>query len=274
MIKELILYPDERINIASADVRYFNDELFTLIDDMKDTIETNNIEGLAAIQIAVPLSVVVVKDPDGNWQEFINPRILKVKGKATSLETSAYLPNIEEEIPRHEKITFIYQDRTGKQHSMSAEGKYGFLLQRKFDYTFGGTFANKLDRKNRKRVEKNLSLSGATGEFNTNSTISKREYFKSIMSKLLFFEALTLFAPLFDFTEETLHSMYKYDIFATASSLFLVIAYFAYAKYEASRVISCTGCQVVSFTAVAVKYFLIIVILFVGSYYLVNPNIG
>jgi len=273
MVKELILYPDERINIASADVRHFNDELFTLIDDLKDTIESHNAEGLAAIQIAVPLSVVVVKDPEGSWQEFINPRVLKVKGKTTSVETSLYLPNIEEEIPRHEKISFVYQDRTtGEQHSMSAEGKYGFLLQRKFDYTFGGTFANKLDRKNRKRVEKNLSISGATGEFNANSTISKREYFKSVMSKLLFFEFLTLFAPLFNMEKETLASLYSYDIFATIASLFLVVAYFAYAKYEASRVISCTGCQVVSFTAVAVKYLLIIIVLFAGSYYLVNPN--
>ena len=274
MVKELILYPDERINIASADVRHFDDELFALIDDLKDTIESHNAQGLAAIQIAVPRSVVVVKDPEGNWQEFINPRILKVKGKTTSLETSLYLPNIEEEIPRHEKISFIYQDRNGDQHSMSAEGEYSFLLQRKFDYTFGGTFANKLDKKNRKRVEKNLSISGSTGEFNANSTMSKREYFKSMMSKLLFFEGLTLFAPLFNFTEETLSSMYKYDIFATIASLILVVAYFAYAKYEASRVISCTGCQVVSFTAVAVKYLLIIIILFAGSYYLVNPNIG
>jgi len=272
MVKELILYPDERINIASADVRHFDDELFTLIDDLKDTIESHNAKGLAAIQIAVPLSVVVVKDPEGNWQEFINPRVLKVKGKTTSVETSLYLPNIEEEIPRYEKISFVYQDRTGEQHSMSAAGQYGFLLQRKFDYTFGGTFANKLDRKNRKRVEKNLSISGATGEFNANSTISKREYFKSVMSKLLFFEALTLFAPLFDFKKETLESFYSYDIFATIASLVLVVAYFAYAKYEASRVISCTGCQVVSFTAVAVKYLLIIVVLFAGSYYLVNPN--
>jgi hypothetical protein len=69
-----------------------------------------------------------------------------------------------------------------------------------------------------------------------------------------------------------MQSFYNYDIFATIASLILVVAYFAYAKYEASRVISCTGCQVVSFTAVAIKYLLIIVVLFAGSYYLVNPN--
>jgi len=272
MVKELLLYPDERINIASADVRYFDSELFELIDDMKDTIEANSAKGLAAIQIAVPLSVVVVRDEEGNWQEFINPRVLKIKGSLPSLESSLYLPNIEETIPRYENISFVYQDREGRQHSMSANGEYGFLLQRKFDYTFGGTFANKLDRKNRKRVEKNLALLGSTGEFNANSTMSKREYFKSAMSKLLFFEALTLFAPFFNASKETLSSMYSYNIFATVASLVLVVAYFLYAKYEASRAISCTGCQVVSFSAVAIKYFIITVLLFAGSYYLVNPN--
>jgi len=272
MVKELITYPDERINIASVDVRRFDDELFTLIDDMKDTIEANNAEGLAAIQIAITLSVVVVKDKDGNWLEFINPRILKVSGKTTSKETSLYLPNIEEEIPRHEKISFIYQDRTGEQHSMKAEGEFGFMLQRKFDYTFGGTFANKLDKKTRKRVEQKLSIGGEHAEFNATSTMSKREYFKSFIEKLLFFETIFLFSPLFTEKQETLQTFYNYSIFATIASLILIVAYVAYAKYEASRVISCTGCQVISFTAVAVKYFLITVVLFMASYFIVNPN--
>jgi len=272
MIKELIIYPDERINMASVDVRKFDDELFSLIEDMKDTIVEHNAQGLSAIQIAIPLGVVIVKDENGNWLEFINPRILKGEGKIDSTETSLYLPNITENIPRYEKIRFIYQDRTGEQHSMSAEGSFGFMLQRKFDYVFGGTFANKLDKKTRKKVEQKLSIGGTNGEFNATSTISKREYFKSFTAKLLFFEGLTLFTPLFDVSKERLETFYHYDIFATIASFILIIAYLVYAKYEASRVISCTGCQVVSFTAVAVKYFLITIVLFIGSYYWVNPN--
>ena len=272
MVKELIIYPDERINIASVDVRNFDEELFSLIDDMKDTIEAQNAQGLSAIQIAIPLGVVVVKDENSNWLEFINPRILKGEGTTTSTETSLYLPNITEDIPRYKKISFIYQDRTGKQHSMSAEGTFGYMLQRKFDYIFGGTFANKLDKKTRKRVEQKLSINGASGEFNATSKISKREYFKSFTAKLLFFEGLTIFAPLFNVSKERLETFYHYDIFATIASFVLIIAYLVYAKYEASRVISCTGCQVVSFTAVAIKYFLITILLFLGSYYFVNPN--
>jgi len=272
MIQELLRYPDERINIASADVRKFDKELDELVEDMKDTIEAHGAEGLAAIQIAIPLSVVVAKDRDGEWHTFCNPRILKRAGKTPSLETSLYLPDIEEEIPRDEQITFIYQDRMGKQHSMTVSGHFSYLLQRKFDYTFGGTFANKLDRKHRKMVEKRLSINGTAGEFNADTNFSKREYFKSAINKLLFFEGLTLSAPLFEVEEEILSSLYKYDIFATIMAFLLTIGYFIYAKYEASRVTSCTGCQVVSFTAVAIKYFLLIAMLFAGSYYFVNPN--
>ncbi len=272
MVKELILYPDERINVASADVRNFDEELLNLVQDLKDTIEANHAEGLAAIQLAIPLSVVVAKDPEGNWHEFFNPRILRVSGKTISTETSLYLPDIKEEIPRHEKINFIYQDRTGKQQSMSAEGKFGFLLQRKFDYIFGGTFANKLDRKNRKRVEKKLSLQGSSGAFNADSNFSKREYFKSAINKLLFFEALFLFSPFVGAGKETLLSFYHYGVFATIASFILIVGYFLYAKYEADKMMSCTGCQVVSFTAVAVKYFLLTIILFAGSYFWINPN--
>jgi len=272
MIQELIRYPDERINITSADVRNFNEEVDKLVQDMKDTIEANNSEGLAAIQIAIPLSVVVAKDTHGDWHTFCNPRILKTAGRTISLERSLYMPDIEEEIPRHEQITFIYQDRMGKQHSMTVSGHFSYLLQRKFDYTFGGTFANKLDRKHRKMVEKKLSINGAKGEFNSDSNFSKREYFKSAINKLLFFEGLTLFAPLFSVRKETLETLYHYGIFATVMTFLLTIGYLVYAKYEASKVISCTGCQVVSFTAVAIKYFILILILFIGSYYLVNPN--
>lgn len=271
MIQDLIQYPDERINIASVDVRFFDDELSELIDDMKDTIVQHNARGLTAIQISIPLSVVVVLKPEGEWLELINPRIFKTKDKTIHKEKTLYIPDIEEEIPRYEYVSIIYQDRQGVQHSVEAEGEFGYMLQRKIDYIFGGTFANKLDKKSRKRVEHKLSINGANGEFNANTQMSKREYFKSVISKLLFFEALALTAPLFDASNETRESLYHYGLFATIASLILIVGYLIYAKYEASRIISCTGCQIVSFTAVAVKYFLITTVLFLGSYFLLKP---
>ncbi len=272
MIQEIICFPDERINIASADIRDFDETLWELIDDLKDTAEAHHAQGIAAIQIAIPRSVVIAKTPDGEWVECINPRIIKTKNRSLSPESTLYLPDVIEDIPRYEKITLIYQDRYGTQRSLNAEGEFARLLQRKIDYTFGGTLANRLDKKNRQRVEKKLFAQGINGQFNATSKISKREYFKSVISKLLFFEALTWLAPLFHASQERLLSFWHYDIFATAASIVLIIGYLIYSKFEADRSVSCTGCQVVSFTAVAVKYFLAMALFCTLSYLVVRPH--
>jgi len=270
MIYDILKFPDERINIASADVRFFDDELHEFIDDMIDTAKANDAQGLTAIQLAVPRSIVIVKDSDGNWNEYLNPRIVKHKGKILSTESTLYLPDVIEEIPRFKSFSFVYQDRYGKDHTGKSEGHFGFLLQRKFDYIFGGTFINKLDKKERKIVEGKFAKEGVNAEFNTCPAFSKRDYFKSVMNKLLFFEALTFTAPLFSASKETLASLYKYDIFATIATFILIIGYLIYSKYEASRYISCTGCQVASFTAVAIKYFVLMLALYFVSGYLLN----
>ena len=271
MVRDLVVYPDSRIDLVSADVRYFDASLAELIDDMKDTVEAHNADGLAAIQIAYPLSVVVVKDEEGNFLEFINPRIIKKKGSVSSVERTLYLPDVERTVTRYEGISLIYQDRHGEQHSLQADGLLARRIQRKFDYVFGGSFVTKMSAAERKGLEKELARSGVVGTFDSDGPISGREYFKSMMTKLLVLEFLTLFTPLFHFETSTMALFYKFDVYATVALILLNIGYFAYAKYEASRVISCTGCQVVSFMSVSLKYFAATAALFVASYYIVQP---
>jgi len=272
MIHDIITYPDERINLASADVRFFDEELHELIDEMKETAQSVGSRGLTAIQIAIPRGIVVVLDESGEWQEYINPRIIKHKGKVMSSETTLYLPDVVESVPRFQSFSFLYQDRYGKQHTGVAYGEHGFLLQRKFDYIFGGTFINKLGKKHRKEVESKFAKEGIKAEFNTCPTFSKREYFKSAMNKLLFFEALSWSAPLFGASTETLSSLWSYTQFATIAVLLLIVGYLIYSKYEADRYTSCTGCQVASFAAVALKYLVIATIFYTASYYWIEPT--
>jgi len=271
MVKDLVVYPDSRIDLVSADVRYFDDALVMLIDDMKDTVEAHNADGLAAIQVAYPLSVVVVKDDAGNFLEFINPRIIKKQGSVASLERTLYLGDVERTIERYERISLIYQDRHGVQQSLQAEGALSLRIQRKFDYVFGGSFVTKMSADARKGLEKELAHSGIVGTFDSDGPVSGREYFKSMMTKLLVLEFLTLFTPLFEFETDTRAMFYTFDVYASVILILLNIGYFAYAKYEASRVISCTGCQVVSFMSVSLKYFVLTALLFGASYYLVQP---
>ncbi|MEA3372091.1 MAG: peptide deformylase [Campylobacterota bacterium] len=271
MVRELVTYPDDRIDLVSADVRVFDEELYHLIDDMKETSEASGADGLAAIQIGYPSSVVVIKGDSGDYLEFINPRIIRKNGSVQSVERTLYLPDTERTINRYESISLIYQDREGNRQSLKADGALSLLIQRKFDYLFGGSFVTKMNPKARKDLEKELSQAGVAGTFDSSGPISKREYFKSMMNKLLFLGFLTLFAPLFNAGPETIASLYTFEYYVNIALILLNIGYFAYAKYEANRVVSCTGCQVVNFAAVSLRYFAMTMLLYAASHYLLRP---
>jgi len=59
LIKDIITYPTPPSVEYATNVRFFNDGLFTLIEDLKDTIKANKLNGLAR---DIPLAQVV------NWE--------------------------------------------------------------------------------------------------------------------------------------------------------------------------------------------------------------
>ncbi|BBG65832.1 peptide deformylase [Hydrogenimonas sp.] len=242
--KELVVYPDERITIPSTDVRKFDETLFEVIDMMREIIEENDAEGLAAIQTGYPYNIVLAKDDDGAVLELINPRILSSDGRVVEKEKTLYYPDIEIEIPRYERIKLIYEDRTGKQHHLEASGRLSRIIQRKIDYTFGGTFLSKVSKQQREAVEKALAKKGLVPEVELCPTTSKRVYFLSVADKLLFFMFLTLFAKIFGVSEETLSSLYMFDKAGAVIVVLLMIGYFVFGRWEAKRYSSCTSCQI------------------------------
>lgn len=155
MIKELITYPDERIRYVSADVRKFDDELFELLENMRHTMEHHGLSAIAAIQIAIPACAVMVNTPEG-LIELINPRIIAADGEVTAEEQSAYYPDFQVRIRRHESIKIVYENRHGALCHLDIGGELSRTLQRKIDMLFGGTLLDKLDKKRLKEAEKLL----------------------------------------------------------------------------------------------------------------------
>ena len=274
MVKPVLVYPDRAISYASAEVRRFDEHLETLIADMKDTMDAVGAEGLAAIQIGVSEAVVLVKNDAGELLELINPRIIRKSGTQRVDECTLYLPGIERTINRYDAISLVYQDRHGTQHSLKTDGRFSALLQRKIDYTFGSSFVGKMNQLERDDVERELRGKAAVGTqatFDDYAPISGREYFKSVITKLLFIQFLTLFSPLFGFSPGTMDDIYVFNLWVGGIVLALIAGYYIYARYEASRVISCTGCQVVSFLAVSLKFLGVALILSAANYFLIHP---
>ena len=277
MVKELVVYPDDRI-VACTDVRDFKDEsLPRLIEDMKETMEAHNLDALAAIQIAHPFNIVIVKQDDG-YLELINPRILKKEGSFENRERTAYYPDIELRVPRYEKISLIYEDRNGQAHSMKIEDpRLSATIQRKIDYLFGGTPLDKVDKAYREQVLDALAGKGLAPETaEVCPTFSRKDYITSFTDKILFLMGLSLLTPLaaklFHWSNETISKIYAFDKFAFPFVIVLMVAYFLYAQYEAKKYKQCSSCQIGNQIGIIVKRTVAAFAFAVGAWLLVNPD--
>ena len=161
MVREVITYPNKLLRTKSKDVVEFNNELHTLLDDMYDTMIAQNGVGLAAIQVAIPLNVLIISIPDEddmqdkeNLIEAINPKITHKDGIQVFTEGCLSVPGFNEDIKRAQHIIVEYQDRFGNNHKIEAEDFLAVAWQHEMDHLEGHLFIEKLSFIKRKKFEK------------------------------------------------------------------------------------------------------------------------
>ncbi len=269
MIREIITYPTPPSVEYATDVRVFNEEIFSLIGDMKDTIEANSLDGLAAFQIGSYYNVVVVKkEQGGDFLELINPRIISQSGKVTTVEKTAYFPKLSANVTRYETISLVYQDRFGNQHSLKADGDFSILLQRKIDYTFGSSFLNKLSKEEKKLFTKKLEFGSDVAISQSCPTIFKRDYITKAINALMLAMIILLIGSLF-VSDETSAQFWQYQTYLFYGALALNVIYFFYAQYEGKRFTSCTSCQIGNIIGTAVISLVKFSVIMLLSYFII-----
>ena len=161
MIREVITYPNKLLRLKSKDVEKFDSELHTLLDDMYDTMMAQNGVGLAAIQIAVPLNVLIINIPNeedvqdkNELIEAINPVITHKDGTQIFTEGCLSVPGISEEVKRAMNIKVEYFDRDGNNKIMECEGFLAVAWQHEMDHLAGHLFIEKLSILKRKKFER------------------------------------------------------------------------------------------------------------------------
>lgn len=180
-IREIIEVPDPRLKVVSSRVETFDDELRTLVADMFETMYDAPGIGLAAIQVGVPLRVLVIDlqpdDPDAEPEVctahgghehthqptrreprvFINPEILN-----PSPETKLYsegclsVPDIYAEVERPAQVRARWQDVDGTVHEEDMDGLLATCLQHEMDHLEGILFIDHLSRLKRQMALKKL----------------------------------------------------------------------------------------------------------------------
>lgn len=160
-IRPILTAPDARLRQVSKPVEKVDDDLRALMDDMLETMYDAPGIGLAAIQVGVPLRVIVM-DLAGEGAEpepryFVNPEILDPSEEMSVYEEGCLsVPEYYDEVERPARCRVRYLDYDGEEQVLDAEGLLATCIQHEMDHLEGVLFIDHLSRLKRERVLKKL----------------------------------------------------------------------------------------------------------------------
>ena len=161
--KKILIAPDPFLKQISKPVDFVTKEIQILMDDMLDTMYDAPGIGLAAVQIGVPLRVIVIdiawRNEDGKKEPmyFVNPEIIStVDSMSTYEEGCLSVPDQYAEIDRPEKCKIKYLDYMGNEQIMLAEGVLATCIQHEMDHLEGILFIDHLSNLKKNMIVKKL----------------------------------------------------------------------------------------------------------------------
>ncbi|MBY0422881.1 MAG: peptide deformylase [Parvularculaceae bacterium] len=160
-IREILTAPDPRLRQKSVPVERVDDALRSLMNDMLETMYKAPGIGLAAIQVGVPLRVVVMDlSQEGEEKQprfFVNPEILDPSDDLNVYEEGCLsVPEFYEEVERPARCLVRYLDYDGQPQVIDAEGMLATCIQHEMDHLEGVLFIDHLSRLKRDRILKRL----------------------------------------------------------------------------------------------------------------------
>jgi len=167
MIKEILEYPNPILRKKSLDVKEFDENLHTLLDDMNDTLISSGGIGLAAVQIGVLQNVLILNlpviDPDDenkdivleeNLIEAINPKIVFSDGEQIHQEGCLSVPGYFDDIKRFYDVTVTYYNRNEEKITIQVNDFEAVAWQHEMEHLSGHVFIENLSFLKRKKFEK------------------------------------------------------------------------------------------------------------------------
>ncbi len=142
-LREIVKNNNDFLSKKSREVGVIDDRIAQLVADMKETLLKAQGVGLAAPQVGVLKRIFIVDVGDGEnsqMMEFINPKIIKKKGKNDKyIEGCLSYPGRSFKITRPHKVTIEAQNLKGEWFTMEAEDFIARALMHENDHLDGIT---------------------------------------------------------------------------------------------------------------------------------------
>lgn len=144
-IRNIITEEDPFLHKKCRPVEKFNQRLWTLLDDMAETLHEENGVGLAAIQVGVLRRAVIIDMGDG-VKELINPVILEQSGEQETMEGCLSIPGKWGMTKRPKHVKVRAQDRNGKFFEYEGEDLLATASCHEIDHLDGILFLSHVTR--------------------------------------------------------------------------------------------------------------------------------
>lgn len=173
MILPIVGYGDPVLRKKGEVIANDHPNLKQIVADMYETMYNAYGVGLAAPQVGLSLRLFVVDtkpfsdDEDLSKEEqeqlaafkktFINAVILKEEGEEWGFnEGCLSIPEVREDVYRHERITIEYYDEDFKKHTDVYDGLIARVIQHEYDHIEGVLFTDKISSLKKRLIQKKL----------------------------------------------------------------------------------------------------------------------
>ena len=143
-LRRVVLAGEPSLKKKSRDVAVFDDKLWVLLDDMKETMEMFEGVGMAAPQVGILRRAIVIENEDTKY-EFINPVITAMQGSQREIEGCLSSPGEWGYVVRPEWIQLKAHNRYGKPFDFDAEGLLAIAICHEVDHLNGVLFTELAD---------------------------------------------------------------------------------------------------------------------------------
>ena len=143
-LRNIVKLGEDILKKKCREVTVFDDKLWVLLDDMRETMNAANGVGLAAPQVGILRRVVVIDIGEGPI-ELINPVITSMKGKQREVEGCLSAPGQWGYVVRPAKVMVTAMNRYGKDFKIEGTELLARALCHEIDHLNGVVFTDLAD---------------------------------------------------------------------------------------------------------------------------------
>lgn len=157
-VLQVLHFPDDRLRKIAAPVKEVNANIQCVVNNMFETMYTEEGIGLAATQVDIHQRIIVIDISNNRDQRLvlINPELLEKSGEIGIKEGCLSLPEQRALVARAANVKIRALDFNGKPFELEADDLLAICIQHEIDHLVGKLFVDYLSPLKRQRIHQKL----------------------------------------------------------------------------------------------------------------------